>query len=452
MFKPPDWEWSGFGEIGWWVRDGSPGATSCWAPTGSGSTSGGRRDASRRSNPGRTASSTASSCRRAPSTSSTSWCPNRRAMLRQWVRRGKGRNEGKRSQHLAAIGVPTITPVALGEQRKRKFLFENYLVTPAISDAIPLDEFVEQQLPSWPEPRRSRVRQKLAERPGRHDGPAPRRRASSTGLSSRQHPGPVPDPGRARAGHDRSRRPAAPPQVDWKVARQNLALLDHYFWLRSSRTDRYRFLKNYLEHRDGPVAGSAAVARQIEDATRAWAERLWRRWGRRCRSSNKYFEAVPGDDRLGRGLARPGPRRRSAAAGRSRRAVPRPGRDRAEGLADDDGRRDDDDRARAADGGHLQAVQPQEVARPAPEPVPAVARLAVVAGRPGPRQPGHPHPAEPGFVGASAVRPAARSSGSCRTRPTWSPSRRSRPSTWRPTSTRSCRRCRPTSAGRGSAG
>ena len=23
MFKPPDWEWTGFGEIGWWVR-GSP--------------------------------------------------------------------------------------------------------------------------------------------------------------------------------------------------------------------------------------------------------------------------------------------------------------------------------------------------------------------------------------------------------------------------------------------
>ena len=42
--------------------------------------------------------------------------PDWRATLRQWVRRGKGRNEGKRSQHLASIGVPTITPVALGEQ------------------------------------------------------------------------------------------------------------------------------------------------------------------------------------------------------------------------------------------------------------------------------------------------------------------------------------------------
>ena len=45
--------------------------------------------------------------------------------------------------------------------------------------------------------------------------------------------------------------------------------------------------------------------------------------------------------------------------------------------------------------GDLQAVQPQEVARPGAQPVPAVARLAVVAGRAGPRQPRHPDAAEP---------------------------------------------------------
>ena len=51
--------------------------------------------------------------------------PGLRAKLRQWVRRGKGRNEGQRTRYLNAIGVPTITPIALGEQRKRRFLFEN---------------------------------------------------------------------------------------------------------------------------------------------------------------------------------------------------------------------------------------------------------------------------------------------------------------------------------------
>src|SRR5439155_195263 len=41
--------------------------------------------------------------------------PGLRAKVRQWFRRGKGRNEGRRTRYLSAIGVPTITPIALGE-------------------------------------------------------------------------------------------------------------------------------------------------------------------------------------------------------------------------------------------------------------------------------------------------------------------------------------------------
>ena len=103
-------------------------------------------------------------------------------------------------------------------------------------------------------------------------------------------------------------------RVTWKLARQNLALLDHFFWLRSSRTDRYRFLKAYLRNRSERAAASPSVRRRIEDTTRLWAERLWRRWGRRCRSSNKYFEIYPGDTTLVRGVARPRARRKSSLA------------------------------------------------------------------------------------------------------------------------------------------
>ena len=57
----------------------------------------------------------------------------------------------------------------------------------------------------------------------------------------------------------------------------------------------------------------------------------------------------------------------------------------------------------AADSGHLQAVQPQEVARPAPDPVSSVASVAVVASRPGPRQPRDPDAAKPGVPVAPAI-------------------------------------------------
>ena len=89
-------------------------------------------------------------------------------------------------------------------------------------------------------------------------------------------------------------------RLSWSRAQQNLALLDHYFWLRSSRSDRHRFLKTYLENRSEPVADARQFAAGIESSTRAWAERLWRRWGRRCCSTNKYFQALQGPKSAGR--------------------------------------------------------------------------------------------------------------------------------------------------------
>jgi tRNA A-37 threonylcarbamoyl transferase component Bud32 len=299
MFKPPEWEWAGFGEIGWWVRVASPWRDILlgegglrldeWRAAGCVSTvkSGPHRIVYRVTLPQGTLYI------------KHYLVPNRRAILRQWFRRGKGRNEGKRSQVLAATGVPTIWTIALGEQRKRNFLFENYLVTLGIDDSTPLDEFVTEQLPEWPEPRRSRVRQKLAKALGLMTA-----RLHDAGfLHVDFHPGNIlvrftePDePDLLMIDLDalRLRR-----QVDWKTARQNLALLNHFFWVRSSRTDRLRFLEHYRRHRRGPVKDIGRSARQIEGATRIWAERLWRRWGRRCRSSNKYFEAITRDNAWG---------------------------------------------------------------------------------------------------------------------------------------------------------
>jgi tRNA A-37 threonylcarbamoyl transferase component Bud32 len=292
MFKPPEWEWSQKGDVGWWSRDG-------WGDVLLGN-SGLRLDDWRatgnlaiiKSGPHRVVY-------RVDLPQGSIYVkhflvPDWRATLRQWVRRGKGRNEGKRSQHLASIGVPTITPIALGERRKRNFLLENYLVTLAISSAIPLDEFVERDLPEMPEPLRSQIRQRLALAMAVLTA-----RLHDAGLYHQDfHPGNIMV--RLAADHSpelfmidldalrTSRR------VTWSLARRNLALLDHYFWLRSSRTDRYRFLKAYLQNRADQAPDVRRFALRIEDATRLWAERLWTRWGRRCRRSNKYFEVYSG--------------------------------------------------------------------------------------------------------------------------------------------------------------
>ena len=221
--------------------------------------------------------------------------PDIRAMARQWFRRGKGRNEGRRSVELAAIGVDTIDPIALGEQRKRAFLFENYLITQAIPEAIPLDEFVERHLPRIERARGAKVRQALAKALAiltahLHDAGV---------LHQDFHPGNLlvrfdsdDQPHLSLIDLDALRMTRS---VSWRAARKNLALLNHYFWLRCSRTDRTRFLVAYLAARKTDGHNVRWLAPAIETSTRRWAEKLWRRWGRRCLGTNKYFKTFRSD-------------------------------------------------------------------------------------------------------------------------------------------------------------
>ena len=46
-------------------------------------------------------------------------------------------------------------------------------------------------------------------------------------------------------------------RLSWADVRENLALLNHYFWIRCNRSDRYRFLHAYLKARREPTAPSA---------------------------------------------------------------------------------------------------------------------------------------------------------------------------------------------------
>lgn len=216
--------------------------------------------------------------------------PDLRAMARQWFRRGKGRNEGRRAIKLRAIGVDTIDPIALGEQRKRAFLFENYLITLAIPETVPLDDFVERILPDMPKDRSSKVRQSLA-------------RAIAELTAHLHEAGFVHQdfhPGNLLVRFDAEDRPhlslidldalRTMRRVGWHAAMKNLALLNHYFWLRCSRSDRCRFLRSYLSARAMDPQHVRWFATSIERSTRRWAERLWRRWGRRCGGKNKYFK------------------------------------------------------------------------------------------------------------------------------------------------------------------
>jgi tRNA A-37 threonylcarbamoyl transferase component Bud32 len=293
-FEPPAWEWASAGAVGWWVRPGwrdillGPGGLRLdeWRREG--------RLRTIKAGPHRVVYRVELPGPHGPVFIKHFLVPNLRSTLRQWFRRGKGRNEAKRAERLAAAGVPTSTAVALGEQRRRGFLFENYLVTREIAGTTPLDEFVERHLPRLPADRRTEIRRRLAETLGAttarlHDGGF---------LHTDFHPGNL------LIQLDASDRPQfamidldalrVRPVVREREAIANLALLNHYFWIRSSRSDRCRFLRAYAGARGWPAARFKELARAVEDRTRDWAERLWRRWGRRCLGDNKYFATYRG--------------------------------------------------------------------------------------------------------------------------------------------------------------
>ncbi|CAN5902456.1 hypothetical protein BH23PLA1_BH23PLA1_30480 [soil metagenome] len=291
-FRPPGWTWEQSGEVGWWVRP--PWRSALLGPSGL------RLDEWRRS--GRLKTVKQGPQRivyRADLPEGTVYVkhflvPGWREKLRQWFRRGKGRNEARRAVWLSALGVPTITPIALGERRQRRFLFENYLISPEIPDTIPLDRFVEQVLPMMNAERAARLRIRLAR--------------SLADLTARLHQAGLVHadfhPGNVLVRLDEQDQPHLA-MIDLDAlrfrgrlgprrTRENLALLNHYFWIRSARSDRLRFLLAYLSARGEAPGDVRKFARQIERSTRTWAERLWRRWGRRCLGTNKYFRVYRG--------------------------------------------------------------------------------------------------------------------------------------------------------------
>ncbi len=292
LFRAPDWEWRESGEVGWWVKpqwresllDGEGRLRlEEWRDAGRLKTvkEGPHRVVYRVELPGSQGAVYIKHF----------LIPNRRAKWRQWFRRGKGRNEARRATRLAAFGVPTIEPVALGERRKRGLLYDNNLISPEIGGTIPLDRFMERELKGPGGPMRRRLAEVLGELTARlHDGGYVHTDFHPGNLLVRVSEGGEPELSMIDLDALRVK-----PRMKRRDVVANLALLNHSFWLKSSRADRARFLRAYLRAARGVELGNPKVlAREVEGATRSWAERLWRRWGKRCEGGNKYFTAYQG--------------------------------------------------------------------------------------------------------------------------------------------------------------
>ncbi|MBV9124151.1 MAG: phosphotransferase [Planctomycetes bacterium] len=262
---------------------------------------------------------------------------NTRAWLRQWIRPSKARMEYQRALALAQRQVPTVVPLALGERCPRWGPGESYLITRSLEDTVPLQHFLESILPALPAPRRTRVRQALAEALGRfmaglHAAGVVHHDLHCGNLLVRLNEKDWPllflvDLHTVRLG----------PPLSWRARRANLVVLNRWFLIRSSRTDRLRFWRAYTDDKvtrwqgDKVNASGQRLPRSIgsvtlspchlvtlsssaatlfrdrcldlEERTQVSNAHFWRRRDRRCLEKNRYFRKVRAPGVVGHAVA-----------------------------------------------------------------------------------------------------------------------------------------------------
>ena len=225
--------------------------------------------------------------------------PDFRTLLRQTVRPSKSRHELDRAFAVAAHGVSTIAPLALGERKAFLGAGDSLLVTRALEETQTLNSFLAVTLVPMPPPRRSRIRQKLATALGQfvaqlHDAGIRHNDLHAANILVQL------------TGDDQLRlylidlsAVRLGPRLDWPASRANLVLFTRWFLTRSSRSDRLRFWRAYHEKRGlgawprglGPRE-HYVLAREIEQRALESSLAFWKNRDPRCLTSNRHFRQL----------------------------------------------------------------------------------------------------------------------------------------------------------------
>jgi tRNA A-37 threonylcarbamoyl transferase component Bud32 len=217
-----------------------------------------------------------------------------RAWLRECVRPAKARGEFDRARAVADRGVPTVTPLAFG-RRTSWGPGDSFLITRALDGTEPLNAFLETTLPTFEPRRQARLRRRIALELG--------------SFVARMHAAAIVHhdlhPGNLLVRLEADDRPSLylidlhavqlGRSLGWRARRANLVILNRWFMLRASRSDRLRFWQAYCRS-DHPVIPSSRdpvmqqdLARDLERRTWVSNLRFWQHRDRRCLASNRYY-------------------------------------------------------------------------------------------------------------------------------------------------------------------
>ena len=215
--------------------------------------------------------------------------PDTQALLSQWVQRSKGRREWEMLRCAASHKVPTSLPVALGEQRKKGVVLNNYLITEGLDQVEALPDFALRVLPGLPQDRQSHIRNESIESVAHmlartHIAGIHHRDMHAGNLLLQMDPNNrvqlfVIDLDAARI-HKR---------MNWRRSKADLMTLAISCLKYTSATDRMRFLRRYVALRPDLQRNFQAVARELSPKILRGARASYWRRNARCVSDNRRF-------------------------------------------------------------------------------------------------------------------------------------------------------------------
>lgn len=233
-------------------------------------------------------------------------CNNLLQAGRHWLRSTSARREYFKALEVARRNIPTVTPVALGEEFRGGRLHDNYLITKAIPQACPLDRYYVEFLPKLATRDATSMRRKLCLALARLCASAHQAGVMHDDL----HSGNVLvrlDSCHAEPNDDRLPElflvdlPGVQlsASLSWPRTRDNLAMLNCDWMVRAARTQRWRFWRAYLAARPDLAGLNANIAAaEIVEHTRSYARRVARGRDRRALRTNRDFQRQTSDDYL----------------------------------------------------------------------------------------------------------------------------------------------------------
>jgi serine/threonine protein kinase len=220
-----------------------------------------------------------------------------RGWLRELVRPAKALTEYRRALAIAALGVPTVDPIAVGQAGAGNGPAESILITRSLTGSEALSRFLESTLPQLPAGEQTRIRQRLAVQLA-----ALTARLHEHGIIHHDlHAGNLlvrcPDAGDLELFLIDVHAARIGPPLSWRARVANMVILNRWFSMRASRSDRLRFWMAYVAACGSSIPVNRAVpaadcGRRIEEQTWASNLRFWRHRDARCLRNNRYYQRL----------------------------------------------------------------------------------------------------------------------------------------------------------------